>query len=102
MLRYRYSEEFAPPAPFVHATLLNPANQLATEAIPAQPDCGADRTVIPQPFVDRLQLAPVRQIPVAGLGGRVRTIETYYVRLQIRGLDPSSLKRWRPTMSLSF
>ena len=71
MIRYRYADEFVPPAPFVNVTLGNPELIATTDLIAAQIDTGADRSVIPRPFVDQLQLKPVREIPIAGFGGTV-------------------------------
>jgi len=87
MIRYRYSEDFDPPAPFVHVVLQNLELTVSTAESPAQIDSGADRSVIPREIADRLSLIPVRQITVAGLGGDRRIFDTFLVRLQIRGFD---------------
>jgi predicted aspartyl protease len=92
MLRYRYSEEFSIPAPFVHAFVSNPSDGSSTDQLPAQIDSGADRTVIPSSIIDQLRLTPVRQLAVAGLGGDVQYLDTFFVVVQIRGRKPSTVE----------
>jgi predicted aspartyl protease len=92
VLRYRYSDEFVTPAPFVHLFLANPSDGTTTEAFPAQIDSGADRSVIPSALIEQLHLQPMRKLPVAGLGSDVQHLDTYFVAAQIRGAKPRSLE----------
>ncbi len=92
MLRYRYSEEFNPPAPFVHVTLTNPTDLSASDLLPAQLDSGSDRTIIPQRIVNDLHLTAVREIPVSSFGGNLAVVFLYYVQIQIRGLGPFGIE----------
>jgi predicted aspartyl protease len=55
-------------------------------------DCGADRTIVPRDFVDGLQLTPLRELPVAGLGGDVQKLETFLANIQIRHLPPLAIE----------
>src|SRR5207247_7296557 len=61
---------------------------------PAQLDSGADRTVILQEHVERLQLAAVRQIPIVGFGSETRLLSTYAVKIQ-RSEERRVGKEWR-------
>ena len=52
---------------------------------PAQIDTAADRTVIPGELVARLGLVPADELLVAGFGGQVFLVATYFVELSLRG-----------------
>jgi hypothetical protein len=92
MIRYAYNRQVEPPAPFVHVTLLCADTGLSTNEIPALLDTAADRTVIPASLVSRLGLVPMDEVSVAGFGGQVVLIPTYFVELSIRTLTPLPLE----------
>jgi hypothetical protein len=88
MIRYPYTRTGATrPAPFVHVTLRTPVigPPLEITHAPGQIDSAADRTVIPERFVQQLQLVHLDSLEVSGLGGGVTILPTYLVILQVRG-----------------
>lgn len=70
----------------MEATLRHPTTD-QRETLLAQLDTGADISGIPRQLVDRLGLATVRTIPIAGYDQVCTTISTYVIRLEVRGLD---------------
>jgi hypothetical protein len=85
MIRYAYNRQVDPPAPFVHVALRRPAEGPSLDDLPAQIDTAADRTVIPGGLVARLGLVPLDELPIAGFGGQVLLVSTYFVELSLRG-----------------
>ncbi len=92
MIRYAYNRQVEPPAPFAHVSLRCPETGKAADDLPAQIDTAADRTVIPGSLVDRLDLLPLDEIPVAGFGGQVFLVPTYSVELALRTLSPQTVE----------
>jgi hypothetical protein len=92
VIRYRYNTQLQPPAPFVHASLQNPADGTQVDNVPAQIDSAADRTVLPQAVVDQLGLAQTGAMLIGGLGGMTYTLRTYVVLLGIHDLPPRPVK----------
>jgi predicted aspartyl protease len=88
MIRFNYTRQFDPPAPFVYVSLRSPLTGLSVHDLPAQVDPAADRTVIPGSLVDVLGLKRVETIDFAGLVGRIVALSTYRVELAIRALSP--------------
>jgi hypothetical protein len=86
MVRFLYTQQCDPPAPFVYVTLRDPQRAREIADIPAQVDSGADRTVIPAQILATLQLVVLDRITVAGFGGVVYQLDTYAVELEIRQL----------------
>jgi Retroviral aspartyl protease len=87
-MRYAYNRQVEPPAPFIHASLKCLETGKSLDNLPALVDTAADRTVIPGRLVDLLELVPLEEILVAGLGGQVFSAPTYKVELTIRMLLP--------------
>jgi len=92
VVRYRYNQQYTPPAPFVHVTVRCAQTGLEVQEQPAQIDTAADRTVIPLPLVEKLAAIPVRQLPVAGLAGSIFHLSTYLLQLTIRQLPTITLE----------
>jgi hypothetical protein len=88
MIRYTYNRQIVPPAPFVHVTLRCAETGKEVNAVPAQLDCGADRTVLPANFVEDLGLLPLDEIPIGGFGGHVSLMRTYRVELAVHQFPP--------------
>jgi hypothetical protein len=90
MIRYRYNQPIAPPAPFVQVTVR--CQEAGTERtdLPAQLDSAADRTVIPGGLVEQLGLVPLDEVAVGGFGGQVYLLPTYRVELAIRNLPSAA------------
>jgi predicted aspartyl protease len=87
MIRYNYTRQVNSPAPFVHVTLHCPESGKSLTDLVAQVDCGADRTVIPERFVEQLGLVQLDEMPVAGFGGQVLLVATYALELAINSLS---------------
>lgn len=88
MIRYNYTRQFDPPAPFVHVSLRCPATGRSVQELPAEVDTAADRTVIPGSLAEHLGLEYMDTIYVEGLGSGVLAVSAYRVELTIRGLGP--------------
>jgi hypothetical protein len=92
MIRYNYNRQVEPPAPFVYVSLRCPETGKAVDNLPAQVDTAADRTVIPGSLVDRLDLVPLDELRVAGLGGQTFVSTTYRIELTLRELSPQTVE----------
>jgi hypothetical protein len=90
MIRYRYQAALEPPAPFVHVNLRDPTSGATLADVPAQVDSAADRTVLPPRLVEALGLEKFADRPVAGLGGDVGQLPTYWVLVGVHDLSPRS------------
>ena len=88
MIRYGYTRQLEPPAPFVHVSLRCESAGTSVLDLPAQVDSAADRSVIPGCPVAHLGLECVDELQVAGLGSEIVTAFAYRVELTIRGLSP--------------
>jgi predicted aspartyl protease len=88
MIRYAYNRQLTPPAPFVHVTLRCIETGHFREAVPAQLDTAADRTVIPGSLISELGLVPIDELPIIGFGGQLLHVRTYLIELTIRDLVP--------------
>lgn len=86
MIRYTYSRQVVPPAPFIHVTLRCVDTGREIQRSPAQLDTAADRTVLPENLVEALGLVPLDELPIAGFGGQVLLLPTYRVQVCIHEL----------------
>jgi Aspartyl protease len=92
MVRYNYNQQVTPAAPFVHVFLRPPFDGPGEIEVPAQIDTAADLSVIPARYVEELELVPLDSVSTLGFGGHLLTLPTYLVELQIRDLDPITVK----------
>jgi hypothetical protein len=92
MIRYAYNRQVERPAPFVHVALRRPSGDSSLDDLPAQIDTAGDRTVIPGGLVARLGLVPLDELPVAGSGGQVLLVPTYFVEVTVRGQPPQPVE----------
>lgn len=92
MVRYVYNQQVTPPAPFVHISVRAPHEASAAVVVPAQIDTAADLSVIPGRLVEELQLLPLDSVPTLGFGGHLVTLPTYLVTLQVREMEPVTVK----------
>ena len=86
MIRYSYLPQLQPPAPFVYITLRNPVTGAEQRNVPAQLDCAADRTLLPESVAQALALQPIGMIPIGGVGGIVQSMPSYPVEVTIHTL----------------
>jgi len=84
VIRYGYNRQVTPPAPYVHATVHHPTDDLGLSDLPALLDSGADISVIPWTVVQRLELTRFGEATVEGFDGRQSSVPTFLVRLGIR------------------
>lgn len=84
---YRYNQQLAPPAPFVHVRLLRPDGSGAIEDVAAQLDTAADYSMLPMQLFEDLGLVKLRDIPVGGFGGNVSYVPCFVVEVTIRGMS---------------
>ena len=88
----QYKNFVSPPGPFTLVTVGDPSG---TQVIPdqvAQVDSAADRTVLPQSCVDRLGLAPIRHIQLAGFGGTPHSYPVFLVLLALPNFSAITLE----------
>jgi predicted aspartyl protease len=88
MIRYLYTTQKNPPAPFVHVTLRNTATGQELADLPAQVDHGADITAIPSRLANILELPRIRMLPVKGFGEPMLELPTVLVEITIRQMQP--------------
>src|SRR5262245_49047100 len=89
MTRYRYNEQFDPPAPFVYVRLYSLKTGADYGELPAQLDTGADRTVVPTPVVEALGPQPLGETTVAGLEGEQFQLPLFGLHIEPRHLPPT-------------
>jgi predicted aspartyl protease len=87
VVRYLYNRQVTPPALFIHATCRCPKTANELSDFPAQLDTGSDRTVIPARIAEELNLVPVQELLVAGLGGEPQALPSYLLDIEIRGFQ---------------
>ncbi len=88
MIRYSYNRQLVPPAPFIHVAVRCIETGREIGQSPAQLDTAADRTVLPESFVESLGLLPLDELPIEGFGGQVLLLPTYRVQIGIHDLPP--------------
>jgi hypothetical protein len=92
MIRYPYVRQINPPAPFIKLTITNPLTDAVLNDVPAQLDTAADRIVIPEAFVQSLNLHAVGAMKITNFGGGILTLSVYPVLLRIHEFPEISLK----------
>jgi len=92
MIRYAFLAQRDPPAPFVNVVLRDPVNGAELRDVPAQLDCAADRTILPEAVVKSLSLPQVGTIKLGGLGGVTYTLPTYAVQLGLHDMPINLFK----------
>ncbi len=92
MIRFRYVSQLNPPAPFVAVTLRNPVTGAERRDVPAQVDCAADRTLLPDALVQDLGLPQIGATPIGGVGGIIVTMPSYPVQIAIDNLPAHTLE----------
>lgn len=88
MIRYRYTKQLTPPAPFVYVSVQCTATGASVTDQPAQIDTGADRSVLPKQLVTRLGLAEDGRAMFQGFGGEIVELPLYLVEIHVLGLRP--------------
>ena len=92
MVRYRYNAQVDPPAPYVHVTLTNPAQQNSVADLPAQLDTAADVTVLPGQVIDNLGLTPIDVLPIVGPGGHVTQCHAFLIEIALKDLTAVTIE----------
>ncbi len=92
MIRYGFLRQLDPPAPFINVVLRNPVTGTELRDVPAQLDCAADRTVLPESMVKSLTLPQVGIMKLGGFGGAVYTLPVYAVLLGVHGFPIQPFK----------
>ena len=88
MIRYRYSQQMNPPAPFVHATVRCLMTGQQTAPLPAQVDSAADRTVLTKSVVDALGLVEDGRLHFQGFAGEVVELPIFLVEVRVHDFAP--------------
>jgi hypothetical protein len=92
MIRYAYLNQLDPPAPFVNVVLRNPVSGAELRDVPAQLDCAADRTILPESLVKSLSLPQVGTMKLGGFGGVTYTLPVYAALLGLHDLPVQPFK----------
>lgn len=82
-LQAPYDTSYSPPAPVVSVIFLSPTNPSLNLVANALVDTGADITVIPNWLPSRLQLIPMGDAFVVGIGGVPSRLIIYDLHLAI-------------------
>jgi len=88
VIRYRYATQLTPPAPFVTVGLRCPTTGHWLDAVPAQVDTAADRTVVPDTAVAALHLVPDGHALFQGFAGELVELPIYLIEIQVHDLPP--------------
>ncbi len=80
---WQYDKTVTPPAPFLDVLLRSPTNAALAITVPAKIDTAADITAIPETALESLRLQAGDEIPVSGYDGRLATVHTYFVILEV-------------------
>jgi len=92
MIRYRYANHLAPPAPFVNVTIRCPQTGNCEIDLPAQMDTAADRTIIPGSVARKLGLVEDGRLLFQGFAGDLVELPIYLVELRVHDLPPIALR----------
>jgi hypothetical protein len=92
VIRVVYNSQKQPPAPFVLVTLASPLGGSALPDVPAQLDTAADRTLVPWALMDALDLEPIDDILIGGVGGNEETMQVFAVSLAMFNLPARNLR----------
>jgi hypothetical protein len=92
VIRVVYNGQKQPPAPFVLVTLASPLGGSALADVPAQLDTAADRTLVPWALMDALDLEPIDDILIGGVGGNEETMPVFAVSLAMFNLPARDLR----------
>ncbi len=83
MPRFAYNHQYQPPAPTLPVRVSHLFDSQRNESFEGKVDTGADSTVIPTRLVIQFGLMPAGLKRIRSYDGTVRTVRTYYVRVQI-------------------
>ncbi len=92
MIRYRYTAEVQPPAPFVSVTVRCPTTGRHIDPSPAQVDSGADCTVLPRFVVSALDLVQVGEYECQGFDGEIKRFPIFLVAVSVHDLLPVEVR----------
>lgn len=92
MIRYRYTNQLNPPAPFVNVSLACPATGRRVANMPAQVDSAADRTVLPGDVVESLALVEDGRAFFQGFAGEIVELPVFLVEVQVHEFPPLLLR----------
>lgn len=92
MIGYSFLTELDPPGPLVNFVLRNPASGAELRGVPAQLDCAADRTVLPESVVKSLLLPQVGTMRFGGFGGTTHTLPVFAAMLGLHDLPMQTIK----------
>jgi predicted aspartyl protease len=86
-MRYPYSRDYYPPAPIIEVTFVTAAESLRVGPLPpALVDSGADGTIVPIDFLDRIHAPSTTEMSIRSHWGESRRILLYLVDVQIGDL----------------
>jgi predicted aspartyl protease len=88
MIRYRYTQQVTPPAPFVYVSVGCVGTGAFVSDLPAQIDTAADRTVLPKQLVASLRLAEDGRALFQGFSSEIVELPLYLVEIRIQDLRP--------------
>jgi hypothetical protein len=92
MIRYRYTEQLKPPAPFVKVIVRCPTTGKQVADVPAQRDTAADRTVLPGRVVEALGLVEDGRALFEGFAGEVIELPLFLVEVRVHDFSPSLIR----------
>jgi len=96
-MKYRYSRDFDPPAPFIELCVSVPLSK-DDVSLTALIDSGADITVIPERIITQLRLRRVDSLLASGFGKGVIEATVYAAILSVEGILRPKMYRvlsWR-------
>ena len=92
MISFDYSRDYNPPAPMVDATLSTAAEGLRVGPLPFFVDSGADGTIVPLAYLERIQAPLTDEMRMRSQWGERRRVYLYLVDIHIGDLTLPSLE----------
>src|SRR5437899_987050 len=92
MIKYRYADQFQPPAPFVNVSARCPTTGKQLTALPALVDSAADRTVLPRRVIEALGLVEDGRLLFQGFAGDVVDLPTFLTEIRVHDLPPLPIR----------
>lgn len=82
-MKFRYSDQYNPAAPVVGVTFISAAEQERIGPLLAMLDSGADGSIVPMPYLEKIQAPPTVEMVMRSQWGERRRVLLYLVDVQI-------------------
>lgn len=80
-----YDREFDPPAPVIEEVRVYDPLKIISKEAKGKLDSGADKSVIPETWIDEMKLLPAGEEQFSGYNGRPEMKRKYFVHINLNG-----------------